>query len=28
VLAKYLVPLGTGLGVLGSAFSMGRFLRV
>jgi cell division transport system permease protein len=27
-LAKYLVPLGTGLGVLGSAFSMGRFLRV
>ncbi len=27
-LAKYLVPLGTGLGMLGSAFSMGRFLRV
>ena len=27
-LAKYLVPLGTGLGVLGSVFSMGRFLRV
>jgi len=27
-LAKHLVPLGTGLGVLGSAFSMGRFLRV
>lgn len=27
-LAKYLVPLGTGLGVLGSTFSMGRFLRV
>jgi cell division transport system permease protein len=27
-LVKYLVPLGTGLGVLGSMFSMGRFLRV
>lgn len=27
-LAKYLVPLGTGLGILGSIFSMGRFLRV
>lgn len=27
-LAKYLVPLGTGLGILGSMFSMGRFLRV
>ncbi len=27
-LAKYLVPLGTGLGILGSVFSMGRFLRV
>lgn len=27
-LAKYLVPLGTGLGALGSIFSMGRFLRV
>ncbi len=27
-LAKYLVPLGTGLGILGSLFSMGRFLRV
>jgi len=27
-LAKYLVPLGTGLGMLGSTFSMGRFLRV
>lgn len=27
-LAKYLVPLGTGLGVLGSVFSLGRFLRV
>jgi len=27
-LAKYLVPLGTILGILGSAFSMGRFLRV
>ncbi|MDW7739170.1 MAG: permease-like cell division protein FtsX [Bacillota bacterium] len=27
-LAKYLVPLGTGLGILGSTFSMGRFLRV
>lgn len=27
-LAKYLVPLGTGLGVIGSTFSMGRFLRV
>lgn len=27
-LATYLVPLGTVLGVLGSAFSMGRFLRV
>jgi len=27
-LTKYLIPLGTGLGVLGSTFSMGRFLRV
>ncbi len=27
-LATYLVPLGTGLGILGSIFSMGRFLRV
>lgn len=27
-LAKYLVPLGTGLGIMGSIFSMGRFLRV
>ncbi|MDY6825932.1 MAG: permease-like cell division protein FtsX [Bacillota bacterium] len=27
-LAKYLVPLGTGLGVIGSTFSIGRFLRV
>lgn len=27
-LAKYLVPLGTGLGILGSTFSMGRFLKV
>ncbi len=27
-LATYLVPLGIGLGVLGSIFSMGRFLRV
>ncbi len=27
-LATYLVPLGTALGVLGSVFSMGRFLRV
>ena len=27
-LAKYLVPIGTGLGILGSIFSMGRFLRV
>ncbi|MFU8793766.1 MAG: permease-like cell division protein FtsX [Dethiobacteria bacterium] len=27
-LAKYLVPLGTALGILGSTFSMGRFLRV
>jgi cell division transport system permease protein len=27
-LAKYLVPLGTGLGILGSSFSMGRFLKV
>ena len=27
-LGKYLVPLGTALGVLGSFFSMGRFLRV
>ncbi len=26
--AKYLVPLGTGLGILGSSFSMGRFLKV
>lgn len=27
-LAKYLIPLGTGLGVLGSIFSISRFLRV
>ncbi len=27
-LAVYLIPLGTGLGILGSTFSMGRFLRV
>ena len=27
-LAKYLIPLGTALGALGSTFSMGRFLRV
>jgi len=27
-LAIYLVPLGTALGILGSTFSMGRFLRV
>ena len=27
-LAKYLVPLGTALGILGSSFSLGRFLRV
>ncbi len=27
-LAIYLVPLGTGLGILGSMLSMGRFLRV
>jgi cell division transport system permease protein len=27
-LSKYLIPLGTGLGILGSAFSMDRFLRV
>jgi cell division transport system permease protein len=27
-LVKYLVPLGTGLGILGSSFSMGRFLKV
>ncbi len=27
-LAKFLLPLGIGLGVLGSSFSMGRFLRV
>jgi len=27
-LGKYLIPLGTGLGILGSTFSMGRFLRV
>ncbi|NLA11231.1 MAG: ABC transporter permease [Firmicutes bacterium] len=27
-LAKYLLPLGTGLGILGSFFSMDRFLRV
>ncbi len=27
-LAQYLVPLGTALGILGSSFSMGRFLRV
>ena len=27
-LVKYLIPLGTGLGILGSAFSMDRFLRV
>ena len=27
-LVKYLIPLGTGLGILGSLFSMDRFLRV
>jgi len=27
-LVVYLVPLGTGLGILGSMFSMGRFLKV
>jgi len=27
-LVKYLVPLGTGLGVLGSLLSMDRFVRV
>ncbi|OPL14753.1 MAG: hypothetical protein AVO34_01070 [Firmicutes bacterium ML8_F2] len=27
-LAKYLIPLGTGLGIVGSTFSIGRFLRV
>jgi cell division transport system permease protein len=27
-LAKYLLPLGTTLGVLGSSFSMGRYLKV
>ena len=27
-LSKYLIPLGTGLGILGSAFSMDRFLKV
>lgn len=27
-LAKYLLPLGTGLGIIGSFFSMDRFLRV
>ena len=27
-LSKYLIPLGTGLGILGSAFSMDRYLRV
>ncbi len=27
-LAVYLIPLGTGLGILGSMLSMGRFLRV
>jgi len=27
-LVKYLVPLGTGLGILGSSLSMGRFLKV
>ncbi len=27
-LAKYLIPLGIGLGILGSTFSMSRFLRV
>lgn len=27
-LVKYLLPLGTGLGILGSAFSMDQFLRV
>ena len=27
-LSKYLLPLGTGLGILGSAFSMDRYLRV
>jgi cell division transport system permease protein len=27
-LAKYLLPLGTGLGIIGSSFSLGRFLKV
>lgn len=27
-LAKYLLPLGVGLGILGSGFSIGRFLKV
>lgn len=27
-LVRYLIPLGTALGILGSTFSMGRFLRV
>ncbi len=27
-LSIYLIPLGTGLGILGSTFSMGRFLKV
>lgn len=27
-LIRYLIPLGTALGILGSTFSMGRFLRV
>lgn len=27
-LVKYLLPLGTGLGILGSSFSLGRFLKV
>ncbi len=27
-LSFYLIPLGTGLGILGSTFSMGRFLKV
>ena len=27
-LSLYLIPLGIGLGILGSMFSMGRFLRV
>jgi len=25
---RYLLPLGIGLGILGSGFSIGRFLRV